>query len=467
MSSLLRSGAPAVLAVLTSLLVPAKASALQPLGTFLEGARERNPDAVVADATFRQREAEVDASRARLLPAFTARGAVTHNQYEAVAVLPGAGKLTIIPQNQLDAFFTLDVPLVDLAQFSRYDAQKLQRELADAARGLTRRQLDERVVRSYYMFNATAALVRATGESLAAAEKNLAVVKEKAAAGVAPPLDLERATASVERARQDVAEADLSRTLAARSLETVSRITPEPVTSFPEDDLHGEPPLPVWLGQAKGTLPELRVAEAEAKVAEANRRTARYAYAPSLSAQAQERLTNATGFTGRIASYTLMASLSFHFDLGTVAQEDVAKASADVTRARAEGTRRSAEDAIVEAWHRIAANVAKARAARAQYTATASALRIAEDRYGVGAATQLDVTQAQREAFAADVARIQSDLDLTQSRAVLRLASGVVGPTVASGSSSGRSLEPVTAPLPPPPPSSLPVVDPSRANEHP
>jgi outer membrane protein TolC len=423
MRSSLPYGAAVIAAALT-LSLAGSASALQPLGAFIDGARTNHPEARVADATTRQRQAEIDQARARLLPSISARGSLTHNQFEAVATIPGAGQLVIIPKNQLDAFFTLDVPIVDLTQFARYDAQKIQAELAVAAGSLTRRQLEERVVRSYYLFTATSALGRTTERNLEVAEKNRLVVKERVAAGVAPELDLERATANVERAKQDVADATLSRTLAARSLETLSRITPEPATAFPEDDLRQEASLAAWLSGAKEVLPELRVAEIEGRLADANRKTARYAYFPSLAAQAQERLTNATGFAGRSAYYTLGATLSFRFDLGTLAQQDVARAAAEVTQARAENTRRTAEDAIVEAWHRIDANIAKARAARAQVKAADSAARIAQDRYSIGASTQLDVTQAQRDAFTADVARIQADLDLTQARAILRIASG-------------------------------------------
>ena len=408
-----------------ALLVPSSALALQPLATFLAGTKENNPDARVADATIHQREAEVDLARARLLPSFAARGVLTHNQYEAVAQLPGASApLVIIPQNQLDAFLVLDVPIADLSQFSRYDTQKIQLALSRATQGLTHRQLSERVVRSYYLVIATSALRQATDKSLALSEQNLGLVKDRVAAGVAPPLDLERATANLERARQDVADAELARVLATRSLATLTRITPEPPTAFPEDDLHEETALAIWLGQGKESLPEYKIAENEAKLADATRRTTNLAYLPALSAQAQERFTNATGFTGRVSSYTLSATLSFRFDLGLLAQQDVAKAQAAATAARADGTKRNVEDAIVEAWHRTGTGIAKARAARAQVKAADSAARIAQDRYSSGASTQLDVTQAQRDAFAANVARIQAELDVTQARAILRIAAG-------------------------------------------
>jgi outer membrane protein len=424
MRSRLTKPAGALLAALVVLL-PTEAGALQPLSTFLSGAHERNPDAVVASATVRQRDAEVDLQRSRLLPSFGARGILTHNQYPAVVTLPGGGPaITIIPQNQLDAFFVLDVPIVDLSQFARVDAQKLQRTLAEATRGLTLRQLEERVIRSYYTLTATAALGRSADKSLELAQKNLDVVRERVKAGVSPEVDLERAIANVERANQDVADAELSRVLASRSLETLSRVAPEPPTAFPEDALQEEAALAGWLDRGKANLPELRVAATEIELAEANRKAARYAYLPTLAAQAQERLTNATGFTGKVASYTLSATLSYRFDLGVLAQQDIARAAADQSQARAEGTRRATEDAIVEAWQRVKTNIAKARSSRAQLRATESAARLTLDRYQAGAGTQLDVTQAQRDAFTADVARIQADLELTQSRAILRLASG-------------------------------------------
>ena len=230
--------------------------------------------------------------------------------------------------------------------------------------------------------------------------------------------------ANVERAKQDVADATLSKTLAARALETLSRVSPEVATVFPEDDLRDEGSLETWIAAIDANLPQRRVAESERKLAEASRDAAKLTFVPALSAQAQERLTNATGFTGRVGTYALSATLSFRFDFGQVAQLDAAKAAEEASLARAEGARRSTEDAVVEAYHRIAASVAKARAARAQARAADRAASIAEDRYAAGTSTELDVTQAQRDAFSANVGRIQADLDLAQSRAVLRLATG-------------------------------------------
>ncbi len=428
-------------------LVSGRAHALQSMEAFLAAAHEHNPEVQAADASMRQREAEALQARGKLLPSLTARGAFVHNQYEAVATLPAAAgappiTLTIQPQNQLDAFFTLDVPLVDLAQFARYGSAKIQAELADATRAVTRRQLDERVIRAYALLNGASAVVRSAEQSVNVADKNRAQVTDRVKGGVSSELDYERANANYERAKQDLADGQLSRTLAARSLETLSRITPEAVGDFPDDDLHSETPLPEWVARATEELPERRVSQIERRYADAGRDAARLAFVPVLSAQAQEHLTNATGFTGRVSSYTLSAVATVRFDFGLVPQIDAAKAASENVAARAEGTRRSTEDAIVEAWHRIGANIVKAQAARAQAKSFARAAQIASDRYELGAATQLDVTQAQRDAFVADVGRIQSNLDLMQSRAILRLVSGYP-PNAQSPSAPVSSVPPL------------------------
>ena len=86
--------------------------------------------------------------------------------------------------------------------------------------------------------------------------------------------------------------------------------------------------------------------------------------------------------------------------------------------------RLAARDAIHRQWETVAASIARSRSARAGRVAAAHAAQQAHDRYQVGTITQLDLLQAQRDAFAAEVARIQADADLVNARAQLRLAAG-------------------------------------------
>jgi outer membrane protein TolC len=401
------------------------ARATQPLEVFLERAKTHSFDAREATATERQRSSEADAAVGKLTPSFSARGVYTRNQYESAVQLPGtASKLVITPLNQLDAFLQLDVPIVDLASYHRYKAASALAASATEQKGATTIDVARSVAKAYYQFLGADSLVQSARESIKAAQANLKNVDDRRAAGAATDLDHERAAASVARAEQDLADAELSAALAGRALETLSGLTPAPAEASVEDDLHGEGQLNGWLTLAAAT-PSQRVAQRLGEAAEQNRKAANRALFPTLAGSAQERLTNATGFSGRTSAYTLQLVLSWRLDYGTIASNDAQVAALDVQRVKIERTRRASEDSAFEAFRRVEAGVAKSRAARAQSSAAARAAALSADRYSAGVATQLDVTQAQRDAFLAAAAKIQADADLAFARASLRLASGV------------------------------------------
>jgi outer membrane protein TolC len=268
------------------------------------------------------------------------------------------------------------------------------------------------------------ALVRSAEESIKVALANLKNVDDRRAAGAATDLDHERAAAGVARAEQDLADAQLAVALAGRGLETLSGLEPEPAQPLAEDDLRAEGELGHWLALATST-PGQRVAQRLGEAAEQNRKAASRALLPTLAGSAQERFTNATGFAGHNATYTLQLVLAWRLDYGTYAGTDAQSAALEVQRVRVERTRRAAEDAAFEAFRRVEAGVAKCRSARAQASAATRAAELSVDRYKAGVATQLEVTQAQRDAFLAAAAKIQADADLAFARASLRLASGV------------------------------------------
>jgi outer membrane protein TolC len=405
------------------LTVPARAT--QPLEAFLERAKTHSFDAREATATERQRAAEADAAVGKLTPSFSARGVYTRNQYESAVQLPGtASKLVITPLNQLDAFLQLDVPIIDLASYHRYKAASALAASATEQKSATTIDVARSVAKSYYQFLGADALVQSARESIKAAQANLKNVDDRRAAGAATDLDHERAAASVARAEQDLADAELSAGLAGRALETLSGLKPAPAEASAEDDLHGEGQLNGWLTLAAAT-PSQRVAQRLGEAAEQNRKAANRALFPTLAGSAQERLTNATGFSGRTSAYTLQLVLSWRLDYGTIASNDAQVAALDVQRVKIERTRRASEDNAFEAFRRVEAGLVKSRAARAQSSAAARAAELSADRYSAGVATQLDVTQAQRDAFLAAAAKIQADADLAFARASLRLASGI------------------------------------------
>ena len=400
-----------------------EAHALQPIEHFYDRARTHSFDAREQLATNEQRDWEADAALGRLLPSFSARGTYQRNQYETAVTLPGStASIVLTPKNQLDGVLQLDVPIIDLASYQRHAQSKRLAEASKVQSEVVAAEVTRAVARAYYSFVGASALAVSARRSLQMAEDNAAFVGVRREAGAALELDVERARANVERAKQDVADADLLQMTAARNLETLSGSTPTPVTDLTEDDLRDEGALQSWL-EAKDT-PTERAQALLNEAAVAGERAAKYALLPTLSANAQERFTNAAGFSGRSSLYTVQVVLSWRLDYGSYATAKAQGFANQVQQIRSQRTRRSEQDAIFDAYQRVATGVSKSAAARAQAGAADKAAVLASDRYRAGVLTQLDVTQSQRDAFQAQASRIQADADLAYARVLLRTAAG-------------------------------------------
>lgn len=443
-----------MLVIFAFLLIPEPASGTQPLAEFLAGAREQSFEARETRVTADQRRWEAEAARGRLLPTFTARGVYTHNQFAAElppGMFPGQTEaITITPQNQFDATFTLDVPLVDLANHARFRQAEHFKKAAELGQEAVGAELDGAVAQSYFTYLGAEALLNASQRSLSSAEENLTFIKTRSELGAATDLDRERASANVERSKQDVADAELLRVTAARNLETLSGITATRASAFPEDDLKPEAPLHDWL-ENKDT-PQDRVRAELLRAQKSAKRASAYALLPTLSASAQERISNATGFVGQSSSYALSAVLTWRLDYATYATARAQASAAEVQAISTGKARRSQEDQLFVAYHRVEANIAKSRAARSQAEAAKKAADLASERYRAGTITQLDVVQSQRDAFSAEASRIKADADLALSRILLRIAAGEPAESRSKLKNKDELSPPASTPSPAPAP---------------
>jgi len=189
------------------------------------------------------------------------------------------------------------------------------------------------------------------------------------------------------------------------------------------DDLHPEPELETF-ATGLGRLPAVAAASASTRSAVQEADAQRLALVPSIAGTFTERGTNAPGFSGRDWSYQAALTLTWSFDLTNLADIRAQNAAADAARARELRTLLSAGDAIHREWNTVVAGIARSRSARAGREAAFHAATQARERYRAGTITQLDLLQAQRDAFNAEVSRIQADADLVNARAQLRLSSG-------------------------------------------
>ena len=146
---------------------------------------------------------------------------------------------------------------------------------------------------------------------------------------------------------------------------------------------------------------------------------------PILSGNVSERYTNATGFlNGHHDAYAATLSLVWAVDFTTAPAIRARNAEAAAARAREEQARLTTGDAIFRAWSTIDADLARSHSARTQAAVSARAAEVARTRYRSGVGTQLELIQADRDAYAAEAGRIQADADLLNARMQLRLIAG-------------------------------------------
>jgi outer membrane protein TolC len=401
----------ALMLALGAELTATRAHALQGLDEFV-AASKNNPSRKEADATAKQREAEADQTVARLLPTLTAKATYTRNQYDATTA---NGTITITPKDQLDGLFSLNVPLVDVGSWMRIGGANAASDASRARLDGTVASIEKDVTRAFYQVVASEATVQSALKALAVNEENKVLVVRRKEAGSASDLDVERAKAQIERSKQVLATAEQQRNVARRQLETASGLKPtDGASALPSDDLHA---APAFDASAVARLPDARAADLDVKAADKNETAAWAALAPTLNAQASERITNATGFSGHETSWAIGLTLQIVLDPQAVYVAKAQAAAKVAASARAERTKAQLGDQVFQEVEEIRAQIAKYKAASAELEASDKAAKLARERYQSGAATQLEVMQADKDAFAADVARIQSLADLAFARA--------------------------------------------------
>jgi outer membrane protein TolC len=410
-------------------LLASPAIAAQPLSEFLDAARQSNLDNREALLATVQREGEALVTLGKLLPAASVRGIYTRSQYEAVIAfsLPGMPpqNLTIQPLDQVDAYFQLDVPIVDVAGWFRTRAAQASTRAARDNLRASELDVAKQIVRYYYQLTGAEALLRSAQHAQEAAQVNHQLTIERRAGGVATDLDVSRSAAQLERTRGNIADAELSIELARRALRTLTGLTPNGDSLETTDDLREEAPLVDWEKLAVSGQPAIVAAMEQRKNAQETAQAIKFSLLPTLSMSLQEHLTNATGFLNQYSVYAFTTTLNWRLDVSAVANLRVQAAAVERESVRVERALQSTQDQIHEAWQRVRVGIAKSRAARAEEVAAQQAATLAAVRFREGSSLQLEVIQAQRDAFSSEVTRIQADADLRYARALLRLCAGL------------------------------------------
>lgn len=427
------------------------------LRQFLEAADTQNIDRRISAQQREKAAADFRVAWTSLLPSLTASGGWTHNEATAEIAFPTfvnpaenmgqflkacqedsdcdgnqicssnhlcSSKTVIVPSDQLDAVLRFELPLVDTGRWFRTLAASSAQSSAEHREQMTRDFVRRQVAGAYYGYAAALAVRESARKSSGVAEAQLKLMEIRAGAGAGTELDLLRAKAEVQRTRQLVADTESLVATTRRSLQTVSGLQPPELVPLPDDDTRPEPGFEELEGRVEG-LPTVMAADEDAMAASRMATASRLAWVPLINGQFTQRFTNATGFQGKAAVYSLGINFVWRLDVPTFMNFASQRAIESTANLAAERARLQSRDQIHSDWQRLTAALIKIVAAQAQVQAAARAAQVARDRYAAGASTQVDVIQAERDLFSAEVGQIQARTELASARASLHISAGL------------------------------------------
>lgn len=387
-----------------------------------------NRDLRVAAANVQRAQAQfraTDASRLPTLGAGLNASRVPNSQGEQANALSAGVQLA---SWEIDLFGRL-ANLSEAAQ-----AQALS---TDQARRATELSVVAAVLQAGLALQADDELLALARQTLASREQTLRLVRLREAAGASSLLDLQAQLALVAQARATLAQLERQRAQDGNALALLlGRTVP---TDGAGDTGAAAPRLAddAWLAEVPAGLssavllrrPDVLQAEATLRAADANIAAARAAFLPSISltGQAGQASPQLSGlFQGGNFAYTVAAGLVLTvFDGGRrQAGLDSAQASRVAAQAQYERAIQAAFRDTADALAGSATWRAQREALEAQRAAARETARLTTLRAEQGAASTLELLEAQRSLFAAEQAVLQARQGELNNRVALFKALG-------------------------------------------
>ena len=396
------------------------AGALLTLDAALAEAASKNLDLAQARARLEQARTGVGRAWSAQLPQVTASGSYTRNEREAAFGEP-PNRIVFQPRDQLAGQLEVTQALIAPPAWFGIRSARLGSRVADDTVENARRELLLGVAQAYY----EAVSVK---EAIGVQERRLAIAlaHEKDArirfeAGTVPKVTLLRAEIDRAQAEQDLkrtqnghrtAKVVLATLLDRRDATFEIEVPPPP--ALPED-------LDVLEDQALRDRPDVRAAETSLRLAESNRQAVRMRYFPVLGAFGRYQIANFGGVADDEDTFVFGLQASWNIFDGGLREADLRESSAVISEF--ESAKRGAENQAVEDVRRARLDLDSAVANRVKAQEQLSLARenqkLVEVNFRAGAGTYLEVSDANTELAAAELALITESL--SADLAALRL----------------------------------------------
>jgi outer membrane protein len=288
------------------------------------------------------------------------------------------------------------------------------------------------VAQQYYNVLAARETQAAAQAQLDQAEQQLRVSSARVAAGAATRSDSLRAIIQVGNARLALLQAINALNSANAALSRLVA-TPFLVTAIPSDTLTEYAPLPdsAALVRWAAAGPAVNQATAQLRAARSGERSAWTSYLPTVGLR-YDRFGNGSTPNFDLSPdqvvYANRLSIGLSFPIFNNWQREEARVRADVAEDIAEAQQR---DALLLAQQTLVQNLGTLRTAQERVTiqlasvaAAEEDLRVQQQRYALGASTQLDVLTSQTQLGQARAQLIQARYDLRVARASIEALIG-------------------------------------------
>ena len=335
--------------------------------------------------------------------------------------------VAIQPQVQVDAVIAANIPLLVPAAYPALSGAKLAYKSQEKQLVVTTAQVLQSVASSFYTAAGTEEVVSARVHAIEVAQKTADNARIRLAAGVVNRVEVTRAELALIQAQQRLLEAQDQRAAAYRTLARLLKLEAGSFKVVPPPEPSLEPGTSEQLvGDALQRRPELASLDLTVQATSAQISSSWLRWSPTLSAFGNIRLTNATGFAGRIDYYAVGAQLDWLIFDGFA--RDAARHQAEAQRRgsllQLEQLRDSISDEVINARRSVLTRKQGLVAAQRSVSMAKETLDLVRVQYDAGTATQLDLLTAQDQLVLAEVGLAQARFDMSLSVINLRRLSG-------------------------------------------
>jgi outer membrane protein TolC len=423
-----------VFAIVLSSSAPAFAERTLSLAEALSLADKQNLTLHAARTQIDRAEASVAMARAALLPVASARGKYTHNYKEFAISFPAMDPLAPPPepvvlqeQEQLDLNAQVTVPLIVPSAYFGLSSARRNLEASRAQVDVDRATVLLSVARSFYAAAGADDLVQARKHAVEVAEVTAKNARERLKVGAVTQVETARAELKLVQAEQAEVEAEAARDAAYRALATALQIKESFRCVVPDKNPRPDAKLAkVNVDEARLRRPEIRQLERSLRAFDAKSTAAGFQWLPSLSAFGNANWFNYANFVGDSSSWAV--GLQVDWTLYDGGLRDAERRENAAREREAEARLRLLSDNVADEIADTRAQVStKARAVDAAtrgVTLAQQTLKLVRAQYDAGAATQLDLLEAQDELVNSEVSAVHARFEYALAELIYQKSIG-------------------------------------------